>query len=1162
MTDTLEIDPEHPCEGCPILSKRLKSRAKVRKKASFLIVGKQPSHDSLKDGRIIPPKAHETLMYSLDKADLLPTDFSWANSVRCEYDETKYPAKVRKEIEKRCRHHLLKVIEAAKPEVIVPLGAVAAKQVYGRAVKITKVKGVVNFSEELQTYIMAMTDPVQVNQYPQALPMLRSDADALFRAWDHRYDKQSIEEDTLGEYELIDDLQFLIDEDPEFLAFDVETQGLRPHVAHCKLLTLQFCPEPGRAYMMSWDHPDAPMGYRKRRRIKEQLRQLLCSPRRKLIGQNLKYDGAWAMRRLGIHFKIHDDTLMLAATHDENLQSKDLDTLTKIFVPEMAGYADQFNAEFDKSQMEKVPLNRLVGYGCGDVDASYRVWQAILPLVQKDERMYRGYRYVSIAGINAFLSFETDGMLIDEPAFDEFERVLGQQVDEEYQSLIAQVPREIKRLHAEKGLAFTRADFVRDILFLHKKGFRLRPKVFTKSTQNLEPQYRVPSISTKDHLPYFYDECPFAEELSEYIKNNRILGTNVKRFRENYLHKSRIYPIYQLWVAVTGRTSCLREDQLVDVRGGKKRADAISVGDEAFTHRGRFRQVTKLFRKPVTDMVDITLGNGEVLHVTYDHIVLLNDGKFANVRSLIKAGIDYAERIEEAYGGRQAVQASSERVQNFYEDRSAGGRPVLRESRYGKSDDSTAYLRRRLQEIRALQVPREQAGGKEPTVWEAMGLRLRGWEGLPYETSQGHALPCPQDSDGGNARHVSGSTTYEHGGTSHRRGRDEQSPRQFSTDERCGSRSNAPEVPLPFREVSIESIEHSGSYRVYDFEVDEDRSYLAGGVFNHNSRDPNGQNFPKRGAAAKAYRKIFIPPPGYVQLEADLSQAELRIAADMANDKVMLEIYNNDGDIHTMTACIVKGIKMTQFYAMSEEDQGIARFKAKAVNFGFLYGMWWKAFVGYAKTQYGVTFKPKEAENIRKRFFQTYSRLEPWHRGMKAFVKEHGFVRSYDGRIRHLPTVYSDTEYIQKEAERQAVNSPVQEFASSLGVMAMSRITTQIDQQYLKLTGFVHDALYAITPECYVEWGAKTLKHYMETVPIEEWFGRKMKVQMKADVGFGMNGADVHEMKALDLNQAYDFSPHAEKMDFELPDQLVPPDNGRFILPEHLQCEEQIHLWT
>lgn len=343
-------------------------------------------------------------------------------------------------------------------------------------------------------------------------------------------------------------------------------------------------------------------------------------------------------------------------------------------------------------------------------------------------------------------------------------------------------------------------------------------------------------------------------------------------------------------------------------------------------------------------------------------------------------------------------------------------------------------------------------------------------------------------------------------------------------------------------------------HRVHDFEVEHDKSYVACGVLNHNSEDPNGQNTPKRGPIAMEYRKMFVAPEHCFLLEADLSQAELRIAADMANDPVMLEIYRTKGDIHTATALIVMGVTMETFKKLPKQEQKDARTKAKAVNFGFLYGMSWRKFIAYAKTQYGVEFTEREAQRIRVAFFEKYPMLSKWHTAMRAFAKEHMQVRSYSGRIRHLPQIASADEGIRAEAERQAINSPVQEFGSSLGVMALGRMEAELDPQYLQVVGFVHDAIYAYVPKQYLEWGAKTLRWYMETNPIEKWFGRKMRCPIVADVGFGLNLGEVHEMGEFDIPADgrvtigdYDFNKLWEegKEGLLIPRQKIPTNNGR-----------------
>lgn len=278
------------------------------------------------------------------------------------------------------------------------------------------------------------------------------------------------------------------------------------------------------------------------------------------------------------------------------------------------------------------------------------------------------------------------------------------------------------------------------------------------------------------------------------------------------------------------------------------------------------------------------------------------------------------------------------------------------------------------------------------------------------------------------------------------------------------------------------------------------------------SRDPNGQNFPKRGALAKAYRKIFRAPPGYVFVESDLSQIELRVVAIMANDPTMLKIYKDRGDIHSATAARLMGLSLTAFQELTAEARKDARTKAKAVNFGFIYGMWWKKFKTYAKTDYGVDFTDKEAEQVRVLFFKTYANLSKWHEQVIAFVKKNGYVRSLNGRVRHLPTVFSDDEGVRKQSERQAINSPVQSFANDLGLMAMSRINAEVPHDKVRVCGFVHDAIISLVKQEDAMWACKTIKRYMETNPLEEWFGLKLPIPIEADVSIGYNLSEMQEL--------------------------------------------------
>lgn len=158
-------------------------------------------------------------------------------------------------------------------------------------------------------------------------------------------------------------------------------------------------------------------------------------------------------------------------------------------------------------------------------------------------------------------------------------------------------------------------------------------------------------------------------------------------------------------------------------------------------------------------------------------------------------------------------------------------------------------------------------------------------------------------------------------------------------------------------------------------------------------------------------------------------------------------------------------------------------------------------------------------------------------------------------------------------------NSPIQEFASSLSVIAISRMMKEIDQGILQINGFIHDAVYATVPPEYVEWGMKTIKYYMESNPIEKMFGVKLKLPIVADAEFGMNAADTYEASGLKLGHDYNFKKlfkeevayikDDDKMgkkertlkvdtlkrfrDTIVGEQCTPASGGRIVLPKYLR---------
>lgn len=240
-------------------------------------------------------------------------------------------------------------------------------------------------------------------------------------------------------------------------------------------------------------------------------------------------------------------------------------------------------------------------------------------------------------------------------------------------------------------------------------------------------------------------------------------------------------------------------------------------------------------------------------------------------------------------------------------------------------------------------------------------------------------------------------------------------------------------------------------------------------------------------------RSLISAKPGWVLLDADYSQIELRVAAILANETRMLADFLAGRDPHWTT--LLSSIEITHSYydeiCETFKKAGVsfktiphavellaewgakacqklhptwkeARVKAKAENFGFLYGMWWRNFIIYARDDYGVDITVNEAKQSREAFFTTYPAFGPWHEKQKDFVHTEGYVRSLSGRVRHLDAgLMNDRSPQCMEAERQAINAPVQAFAAELTMMAGIEIHKhpQLDRSFFRLGGTVHDSL-------------------------------------------------------------------------------------------------------
>lgn len=262
-------------------------------------------------------------------------------------------------------------------------------------------------------------------------------------------------------------------------------------------------------------------------------------------------------------------------------------------------------------------------------------------------------------------------------------------------------------------------------------------------------------------------------------------------------------------------------------------------------------------------------------------------------------------------------------------------------------------------------------------------------------------------------------------------------------------------------------------------------------------KDPNLQQVPRD----VMLRSLFEAPPGWTFIQADYSQVELRVAAILSGDPMMKMIFQTGQDIHTKTARDITGIE-----DITKEERKMA----KAVNFGFLYGMGWKKFVDYARDKYGVNLTDKEAKKFRRRFFESYSYLPKWHDRQRRIVHAQGQVRNLIGRVRRLPEIYSPDEGLVQEAERQSINSPVQSFASDLTLMALIECNKKFSKNTLRCVGTVHDSILMIIKDKYVKDYLPKVKAIMEEPEIlRDKFKVKLDIPIIVDIEIGPWGKGV-----------------------------------------------------
>lgn len=267
-------------------------------------------------------------------------------------------------------------------------------------------------------------------------------------------------------------------------------------------------------------------------------------------------------------------------------------------------------------------------------------------------------------------------------------------------------------------------------------------------------------------------------------------------------------------------------------------------------------------------------------------------------------------------------------------------------------------------------------------------------------------------------------------------------------------------------------------------------------------------------------KALVAPGEPWGIMEADFSQIELRVAAEVSGDPLLIDTFENDRDLHTFRAMRMLGVDEDEWEDLDEAIKKDARRKAKPVNFGFLYGMQARNFRAYSKLQYDIEFTLEECTAIRDQFYVDHSGLKAYYRKQEEFAKKHGYVESLSGRKRRLDNAridqYSSSEARRKYAEaiRQAINTPIQGFASDLKLMSLIEIHNTIKPSWGYLVGEVHDSVVMVVREDKAERVGAIVKDIMTYPRLLEKMGIEFNTPIGVDVEYGPSWG---ELKPLNV---------------------------------------------
>lgn len=578
----------------------------------IMIVGEAPGQEEIRRGKPFVGASGHVLNAVLEENGLYRSTVYVANSCRCIIDKDKDPVKMQNAALKVCRAYLRSAVRAVKPKLIVTVGAVALKQVLGIQ-QIMKNRGSFFHSPEFDCQVFCTVHPAYVlrgssyhfwekpaTRRSMKEQLLFSDFSRVKAFFVTPGTTQEINLDayTQGTKEDAEELQGMSP-----IAVDFETTGLELKNPKVKALSVSFSSKEGESVVfLANKHGKFPVV----------VNRLLKDPETQKIVAARPFEENCCRDLLGFEMRgrIHD-VLEMAHLLDENSYSYGLEAVADIYTP-LKGIKDI--AEGMRGNLADLPVEKLINYNGVDTDATLRAFNTMRKVMKGDTKLLRYYASFMQKIQTMFAGLSASGCALDTKQLAADERELNELIDTLHEECIDMIPCSIKedKKHAGK-LRLSRDSIVRDYLFLHKDGLRLKPL-----PAYMTPKTKVPQCS-EDHMAFFPGHG-FIEKYIRMRKAKKIVGTYIKNYWKALKPDGRVYPTTLLNATVTGR--CLTGDANVLTTDGNVPIKSIvdnKLKPEVITHKGRVRKVLDSGPNGRRPVFKITTKSGKVITATANH---------------------------------------------------------------------------------------------------------------------------------------------------------------------------------------------------------------------------------------------------------------------------------------------------------------------------------------------------------------------------------------------------------------------------------------------------------------------------------------------------------------------------------------------------------------